>query len=126
MAQVRADIDTNVLVRFLTRDDPSQARIASKLIRQGARIQMIALVETEWVLRKAYGWKKSTVAKAFETLLRYANIVVEERDRVSEALAHWRVSPQADFADCMLVAGAERTFATFDQGLATLPGVRLL
>ena len=123
---MRADIDPNVLIRFLTRDDPRQASIASHFIRQGVRIQKIALVETEWVLRKVYGWKKEAVLKAFETLMCYAKIDVEEREQVTEALTNWAVSPKSDFADCLLVAGADSAFATFDEGLATLPGVRLL
>jgi len=90
------------------------------------RIQKIALVETEWVLRKVYSWKKEMVIKAFEAIMGYVKVVVEEQEQVTEALTNWAVNPKSDFADCMLVAGTDSTFATFDGGLATLPRVQLL
>ena len=57
-------IDTNVLVRFLLRDDEAQFQKANKLIQQevtagsGVLVSQLVLLETEWVLRSRYGFSK--------------------------------------------------------------------
>lgn len=119
-------LDTNVLVRYLTQDDPAQARRANALIdgaaRKGERLQLdvVVLCETVWVLRGAYEFDKLTVADAVERVLDAAQFSIEERDLLREALAAFR-SGQADFADYVLGlrnrrAGCEAT-VTFDRAL---------
>ncbi len=53
-------IDTNVVVRFLTRDDERQYRKAFQVIRNAPRIFLsdTVILETEWVLRHAYGFSR--------------------------------------------------------------------
>ena len=69
-------LDTNVLVRFLVRDDEIQFDRACKLIRreaqtgEPARVSLLVLLETEWVLRSRYKLTKSEILDAFSALLR--------------------------------------------------------
>ena len=50
-------LDTNVLVRFLLKDDPDQAECAKKIIDDAliagepVAVALLAILETEWVLR---------------------------------------------------------------------------
>ena len=68
-------IDTNVLVRFLVRDDEAQFERARKLIkRETSRgepvfISQLVLLETEWVLRSRYGGTKTEISTAISALL---------------------------------------------------------
>ena len=69
-------LDTNVLVRYLTQDDPSQARLATDLIERRLShqdpgfISIVAMVETAWVLERAYGLSAAEVAAVIERLRR--------------------------------------------------------
>jgi predicted nucleic-acid-binding protein len=132
-------LDTNVLVRYLTRDDPAQERAASRFL-EAARarsepilVNLIVLCELVWVLGRAYEYSKAEVAAAIEQLLTTEQIVVEEADLAWLALSDFRAT-KADFADCLigrknLRLGSETT-VTFDGrlrglvGFATLPNAR--
>ena len=75
-------LDTNVLVRYLTQDDPSQARLATELIERRLSeqdpgfISVVAMVETAWVLERAYGLGAADIAAVIERLLQAAELVV--------------------------------------------------
>ncbi|HEY3352583.1 MAG TPA: type II toxin-antitoxin system VapC family toxin [Polyangia bacterium] len=112
-------VDTNVLVRVLTNDDPTQARRAMALMRSDTMwVSRTVLLETAWVLRHAYGLEDSTIGNSFATLLAVRGVVVEERADVVRALA-WH-SAGMDFADALhlTASGATEAFATFDHALA--------
>ncbi|MEK7444278.1 MAG: type II toxin-antitoxin system VapC family toxin [candidate division NC10 bacterium] len=119
-------LDTNVLVRYLTQDDPAQFRRAAALIEEvvarGERcaIGVIVCCELVWVLRDKYGADRATVAGVLEAMLRTAHLVVEDKDLVRRALEDYRRGP-GDFADYLMGwrnrrAGCEHT-ATFDRAL---------
>lgn len=119
-------LDTNVLVRYFTQDDPSQARKADAVIRAAAEkgeycfVGVITLCELVWVLRDAYGYDRSTVGVVLEKMLATAQFVIEEKDTVRSALSDYRAGP-GDFADYLTGrrnrrAGCGRT-ATFDRAL---------
>ncbi len=111
-------IDTNVLVRILVNDDHDQAARAMKRLRSdSAWISRTVLLETEWVLRHAYGLDGTTIRKAFESLLGVASIDVENRGDVLRAL-DWH-GKGMDFADALHLAAssATRSFVTFDRDL---------
>jgi len=119
-------LDTNVLVRYLTQDDPAQARKANALIGgvvgKGERLHLdvVVVCEVVWVLRGAYDFNKETVAGAIEKILDAAQFSIEDRDLLREALEAYRTS-QGDFADYVLglrnrKAGCSAT-ATFDRAL---------
>ncbi|WP_019956757.1 PIN domain-containing protein [Yoonia vestfoldensis] len=127
-------IDTNVLVRFLTQDDPEQAAAASALMRgltQAAPgfICREVMLELVWVLERAYGFSRVDVTVALEGLLAAVEIEIEAADDVGTALFRYR-DEGFGFADLMIAAAARRAGATslvtFDRKAAQLPGVDLL
>lgn len=124
-------LDTNVLVRFLVRDDEEQAGRAEKLIRKSANagdpvyISLLVLLETEWVLRSRYKLDKAEILGTFSELLSSMDLSFEDEPSIEEALFLWKDSP-AQFADCLIGArhralGCDAT-ATFDSDAAKLPG----
>ncbi len=112
-------VDTNVLVRFLVRDDAKQAARAASLIR-GDEIwaSKTVLLETEWVLRSLYGFSPETVARALRRLAGLRTVFLEDELAVAKAL-DWS-SQGLDFADALHLASAgnAKRFATFDRKLA--------
>lgn len=125
-------IDTNVLVRLLTGDDKDQARKAKQLFRkEQIYITKTVILETEWVLRYAYGFPGNAVADAFMKLLGQENVVVEDATHIGHSVR--LLLRGMDFADALhLTCSTEHTFATFDRKLkakandAGLDTVRLL
>lgn len=124
-------LDTNVLVRFLVRDDESQFERARRLIRRQAEegepvhISLLVLLETEWVLRSRYKLSKGEILGCFSELLSAVELSFEDELSIEEALFLWKDSP-AQFADC-LIGARHRTSgcvatATFDTGALKLPG----
>lgn len=124
-------IDTNVLVRFLVRDDEAQFEKARKLIRReiaaGRRVfvNQLVLMETEWVLRSRYAVPKNQIIEAVSGLLNATDIQFEDEPAIEEALFTWKDSI-ADFADCLIGAKNRRmgcrATATFDAKASRLPG----
>lgn len=124
-------LDTNVLVRFLVRDDEPQFVRARRLIQQGAArgesvlISLLVLLETEWVLRSRYALAKSEIAAALSALLETSELLFEDEASVEQALYLWKES-SAQFADCLI--GARhwalecRATASFDAKALRLPG----
>ena len=124
-------IDTNVLVRFLVRDDEAQFEKARKLIKRevaaGRRVfvNQLVLMETEWVLRSRYAVPKNQIIEAVSGLLNATDIQFEDEPAIEEALFIWKDSI-ADFADCLIGTKNRRlgcrATATFDANAARLPG----
>lgn len=119
-------IDTNVLVRYLTQDDPVQARRANAIIegtlakRGSCYLSIVVLCEIAWVLRGAYRFGKNAVLLALDRILETAGFLVEDRDLVREALEEFRRG-RGDFADYVMgvrnrAAGCSTT-VTFDRSL---------
>ncbi len=115
--------DTNVLVRYLVRDDPAQFERARRLIsrevdtREPVLVSLLVLLETEWVLRSRYDLLKTEIIGAFSSLLDAAEIEFEDEPSVERALYTWK-DAGAEFADCLINArnlslGCRAT-ATFD------------
>lgn len=124
-------IDTNVLIRFLVRDDEAQFEKARKLIKRevaaGRRIfvNQLVLMETEWVLRSRYAVPKNQITAAISGLLDASDVQFEDEPAIEEALFIWKDST-ADFADCLIGAKNRRmgcrATASFDAKAAKLPG----
>lgn len=124
-------IDTNVLVRFLVRDDEAQFERARKLIRRevaaGRRVfvNQLVLMETEWVLRSRYVVPKNQIIAAISGLLDATDVQFEDEPTVEEALFMWK-DATADFTDCMIGAKNRRlgcrATASFDMKASKLPG----
>ncbi|MGB5745968.1 MAG: type II toxin-antitoxin system VapC family toxin [Desulfobacterales bacterium] len=111
-------VDTNLLVRILTNDDPSQARRAVKILKSDdIYIPKTVLLETEWVLRHAYEIGRSDIAVGFQKLLGLPNVSVEDPDGIYQAISWYE--NKFDFADALHLASSRRceSFATFDSSL---------
>lgn len=114
-------IDTNIIVRFLTGDDPAQANKARALIGHGpVFIPRTVILETEWVLRGAYEFSPQQIIPALRALAGLPGIALEDSFLVAKAL-DWAEAGM-DFADALhLAASADcESFLTFDRQLARL------
>jgi predicted nucleic-acid-binding protein len=124
-------IDTNVLVRYLVRDDQAQFDKARRLINreliqgESVLVSLVVLLETEWVLRSRYELLKAEIIAAFSSLLDAAELTFEDEPSVEQAVYTWR-DASAEFADCLIGArnlglGCRAT-ATFDGKALKIPG----
>jgi predicted nucleic-acid-binding protein len=107
-------IDTNVLVRFLVRDDEAQFEKARQAIKReavaGKRVfvSLPVLMETEWVLRSRYKFKKTEIVDVVSGLLDAMDVQFEDEPSVEETIFLWKDST-ADFADCLIGAHNRRS-----------------
>jgi predicted nucleic-acid-binding protein len=124
-------IDTNVLVRYLVRDDQLQYEKARRLINrevskgEPVMVSLLVLLETEWVLRSRYELAKAEILAAVSALLDAADLLFEDEPSVERAVYSWKDSA-AEFADCLIEArhlrlGCAAT-ATFDGKALKLAG----
>ena len=123
-------LDTNVVVRLLVNDDAAQARRARSLLAAGheVRVPLTVLLETEWVLRSAYGYPAAQVMTFLRGLLGLPGVGTDKAPAVAAAVT--ACEQGLDFADALhlaLSADAER-FYTFDANLRrraprAMPGV---
>jgi predicted nucleic-acid-binding protein len=124
-------IDTNVLIRYLTRDDQSQYEKARRLIVREVSngelvlVSMLVLLETERVLRSRYELAKPEIVAAFSALLDTADMTFEDEPSVESAVYSWKDSA-ADFSDCLIESRNRRlgcrATATFDGKALKLAG----
>jgi predicted nucleic-acid-binding protein len=128
-------LDTNILVRYLTEDDPRQAAAAVKEIEGAGRkgkklvVQPLVLCELAWVLESAYGVGKKELLEVFDRILRTAQFEIPGKDVVWRSLADYRTG-KGDFSDHLLgrlneSAGASVTI-TFDKALGGDPRFHVL
>ena len=127
-------LDTNVLVRYLVRDDTEQAEAACSLLesltadRPGYICREVT-VELAWVLERAYGYTRDQIATVLEELVATEGLVIEAANDVARAAFRYRAGGTG-FSDLMMLAAAERSGAnplyTFDQEAARLEGVLIL
>ena len=100
-------LDTNILVRYLTQDDPRQAAAAVREIEGAGRkgeklvVQPLVLCELAWVLESAYDVGKMELLDVFERILRTAQFEIPGKDLVWRSLADYR-GGRGDFSDHLL------------------------
>jgi len=123
-------IDTNVLVRLITRDDANQVAAAETFVASGAWVSHVVLAEALWVLESVYDLDAGKRATAIGMLLNHASIAVQDADVVAAALRQFRSRPSLGFSDCLVVETARKAghlpLGTFDRGLAKIDGSRRL
>jgi predicted nucleic-acid-binding protein len=111
-------VDTNVVVRYLARDDSAQTAHATRLLRS-ERILLLktVLLESEWVLRSMYGFDRNTILGALRGLAGLPSVRVEDEAGVAQALSWFAAG--MDFADALHLASATTAnrFVTFDRRL---------
>jgi predicted nucleic-acid-binding protein len=127
-------LDTNVIVRFLMKDDAEQSALANTVFAELTAaapgfVCREVLVELFWVLQRIYRLPRTDIADAIEGLLGAREIVVESADHVAVAVDRLRKGG-VGFADQMIALAGQgagcRTTVTFDRKAAGLPGMRLL
>ncbi|MFW5904947.1 MAG: PIN domain-containing protein [bacterium] len=100
-------LDTNVLVRYLVRDDPHQASAVERLVQEALHddacllVNVIVLCETVWVLEAGYGYSGPVVGDTIEKLLVTRQLEFEARDDVWRALHRYR-ERSADLAEYLI------------------------
>ena len=128
-------LDTNVLVRYVVRDDEAQAKAAAAFIAEHCTpqspgwVNRIVLCELVWVLQRAYKFSRGQISRLLDRLFRTRQLRVEDLPQAWQALAAYR-SGKGDFADALLALtnreqGCDIT-GTFDREAASLDGMRLL
>jgi predicted nucleic-acid-binding protein len=129
-------VDTNVLVRYITDDDPLQSSRAKQFIEgaeeRGERLFVNTTVVCElcWTLRGGrYQYDRPSIAAVIERMLQARTFDFEHRDLVLRSMKDYRHGG-ADFADYLighrnLTAGCSDT-VSFDAGLENAPGFALL
>ena len=123
-------VDTNVLVRLATRDDPRQVAAAEAFVANGAWVPQIALVEAVWVLISVYGRRPREIATAVDMLLRHQYLTIQDSETVVAALELYRKKPALDFSDCLVLEVARKAghlpLGTFDRDLGKLDAAQRL
>lgn len=128
-------LDTNILVRYLAQDDPVQSAKASDILerrltlRNPGYVSVIAMVETVWVLDRAYGLPAQEIAAAVERMLQVEVLVIENEQEVFSAMVALKQG-HGSFADALIAglgarAGCTRTL-TFDRKATRLAGFQLV
>jgi predicted nucleic-acid-binding protein len=128
-------LDTNILIRYLTQDDPVQAATATEILERRLTpknhgfVSVIAMVETVWVLDRAYDLTAQEIAAAVERLLQVEVLAIENEQEVFTAMIALKQG-RGSFADALIAelgarVGCTRTL-TFDQKAARHPGFELV
>lgn len=136
MERVRGMIalDTNILFRYLTRDDAKQFEVARVLLESltvecPGYICREVIVELVWVLERSYGCSHDQVATILEELTTSDDLVVEVSEEVARALPLYR-RREAELCGLMIVFAAKRAGArslyTLDRKFSRIEGVSLL
>ena len=124
-------LDTNLLVRYFTQDDPVQSPIATEVIEQRLTpqepgfVSTVVTAETVWVLTRAYRLSREAIVAVLETMLRIDSLVVESEQEVFLAMVALREG-HGEFGDALIgalcaKAGCARVLS-FDRRALRLPG----
>ena len=127
-------LDTNILVRYLTQDDPTQSPKATEIIERRLTkakpgfVSVVVMVETVWVLDRAYDLAAQDIAAAIERMLQVEVFVIEKEQEVFTAMVALKQG-RGSFADALIAElGASARCVhtlTFDNKALRLPGFKL-
>lgn len=128
-------LDTNVLVRYVVRDDSGQLAAARRLIErvvtqgQALFVPVTVTLELEWVLRASFGYPKDDILRVLSSLFSAVELSFESERALEVALQLYR-DGSADFADCLHIALAaaagQQPLWTFDRGASKVNGAQLV
>ena len=123
-------VDTNVLVRLITRDDAGQVAAAEAFVAPGAWVSHLVLAEATWVLTSVYDRGPEEIATAVKMLVNHHNLTLQDSDTVTAAVERFRKRPALGFSDCLVVEIARKAghvpLGTFDRNLGKLDGAERL
>ena len=126
-----AAIDTNVLVRLVTKDDESQYKKAQTFVErhQPVLVTQLSVLELVWVLMSRYSLNKERTCKVVQALLETKELNIQAPAILEAALKTWEKS-KADFADCFIletvIDASESPLGTFDTTFGKLEGCKQL
>ena len=128
-------VDTNVLVRLVTQDDPQQAQAVDRLLARHAKkgeflfVPITVVLELEWVLRSKCKQTKAEFIGVISALLTMVEFSFEAEGALEQALVDYEEGV-ADFGEYMHLAlsraGKALPFWTFDRKAAKALGVQIL
>ncbi len=124
-------LDTNIVVRYLTQDDPVQSRRATQIIEQHLDadepgfISVVTIAEIVWVLDRIYDLAGQEIATVVERLLQADTLLVQNEQQVFTAVESLKAR-KGSFADALIGAlgqwaGCSATL-TFDRKASKLSG----
>lgn len=123
-------VDTNIVVRLITRDDERQAAAAERVVKGGVWLSIVAVSEVAWVLASLYELPRDRVADSIALLLRHEHITLEHATAIERTLEVFRRTSGVSFADCLLIEVARLQecgpLMTFDKRLARLNGAEIV
>jgi predicted nucleic-acid-binding protein len=123
-------VDTNILVRLISRDDPPQLLAAESYIGKGAWVSTVVLAETSWVLGSVYGLGDDQIATVVDMLLSHEHLSLQDAEVVSAALEQFRAASSTGFTDCLVLEIARKAghlpLGTFDKRLGKVDGTERL
>jgi len=121
-------VDTNVLVRLMTRDDSRQVALAEAFVARGAWVPQLAIAEATWVLASVYDRDSDAIATAVEMLLSHEHLTVQDTEVVAASVVRFRERPSVGFSDCLMLEVARKAghtpLGTFDRDLAKMDGAQ--
>jgi len=129
-----AAIDTNVLVRIITRDHPEQAAKARAFVEAqgdtGVYVPPMVLAETAWVLERSYRWTPADILQALRITAHCGSFRLDDTCHSAIELFKGVGAKGVGFADCLILQTAkdkhQAPLATFDLRLGTLAGAKVL
>jgi predicted nucleic-acid-binding protein len=117
-------LDTNLLVRLLTNDDPQQAGRVAELIDASPAcfVPITVVLELEWVLRGAYRLPRQAIISALRGLLQIRQLHLEQEEQVVQAIDWY--AQGLDFADALHLLRSEGCSAliSFDRAFGGQAG----
>lgn len=126
-------LDTNILIRYLTQDDPVQSPRATRIVErlteeQPGFVSIVVIVETVWVLDRVYGLTAKAIALALEKLLQADTLVIQNEQEAFTAMIALKAGA-GSFSDALIGAlgewaGCDATL-TFDRKATRLTGFEL-
>jgi predicted nucleic-acid-binding protein len=123
-------VDTNVLVRLVTRDDERQLAVASAFMQTAVWVSHVVLAETVWVLETSYRFDSTRIASSIDILLKHETVTLQDADVVAAALDQYRSKTRVGFTDCLVLEIARKAghlpLGTFDRDLSKLDGAERL
>ena len=128
----KALIDSNVILRYLTKDPPKMAEAALSTLddAQKGKISLLltplTVAEVVWVLESFHGHGKTRISEIMGQFLFCEGLEVEDLDLIIEALTLYQAK-NLDFADAFLTATALRkgpqAIYSFDRDFDRVPGI---
>ena len=117
-------VDTNILARWILRDDPDQLAIARRLLSQPCWVNWTVLLELVWLLGSRGGLKREEIAVILQALLQMPTLTFDRPANLQWAVERYRKG--ADIADMFHIASTDKveSFVSFEKSLRHKAGTR--